>query len=159
MGCGKSTIGRLLADQLQVAFLDSDEEIARQTGMSIREIFETKGEPAFRELERSFVQQLDPAKKCVIAVGGGLPCYHALMDSMKELGTVIYLETKAETLVQRLESEREQRPLLREANDLETYIRQKLAERVVYYQQAHYSVATDNVAVEELVVACAEIIR
>lgn len=159
MGCGKSTVGRQLADELGFAFIDSDEQIEASVGMTIRELFEKQGEAAFRELETSFVSELDAKENTVVSVGGGLPCHHHLMDSLKRLGTVIYLETTPRTLTARLESERSQRPLLSTVPDLTEFIEQKLGERSGIYQQAHFTVTTDDKTVEQLVNACVALIN
>lgn len=158
MGCGKSTVGRFLAKQLGCAFIDSDEQIEAAVGMTIRELFEKQGEAAFRDLERRFVQKLDAGINAVVSLGGGLPCHHDLMDALKELGTVIYLETSPVTLASRLEGERFQRPLLSELSDLTLFIETKLGERSSCYQQAHYIVKTDKKSVEQLVNACIELL-
>lgn len=155
MGCGKSTVGRHLADQLGYSFIDSDEQIETQTGMTVRELFEKRGEAAFRELELLFVDGLNASQNAVVSLGGGLPCYNNLMERLKTLGSVIYLETTVSTLVQRLDGERQQRPLLQRITDLEEYITNKLAERSDVYEQAHFRVETDNLSIEEITEKCA----
>src|SRR5882672_5198786 len=72
MGTGKSSVGRALADQLHYQYLDSDETIESWTGKSVSRIFAEDGEPAFRSLERKWVQQLSDRDKTVISTGGGL---------------------------------------------------------------------------------------
>src|ERR1035438_10250853 len=73
MGTGKTSVGRLVAEQLRFEYLDMDEMIQAQTGRSINDIFKTDGEPAFRALEQMVVEELASRAKTVIATGGGLP--------------------------------------------------------------------------------------
>ena len=103
-GCGKSTIGRQLARLRQLPFLDSDHEIERFLGCSIREFFDREGEPAFRDVEQR-----------VIATGGGSVLRPANREAMKAHATVVYLHTQVEDLARRL-SRDTQRPLLQVAD-------------------------------------------
>ena len=73
MGTGKTSVGRLAAEQLHFAYLDTDELIQTHTGRTIADIFKTDGEPAFRELEKKVVAELAGLTKTVISTGGGLP--------------------------------------------------------------------------------------
>ena len=70
-GCGKSTIGRKLADQLWRPFIDVDEQIVRRAGKSIRDIFDQDGEKRFRDLESEVIKQVSPMSDQIIALGGG----------------------------------------------------------------------------------------
>ena len=74
MGAGKTTIGKLLAKSMGFSFIDTDEEIEKEEGMSIAQIFEKKGEEYFRELESDFITNFRQSK-CIIATGGGMPCH------------------------------------------------------------------------------------
>ncbi len=115
-GCGKSTIGRQLARLRQLPFLDSDHEIERFLGCSIREFFDREGEPAFRDVEQRVIGELlvgSPMR--VIATGGGSVLRPANRDAMKAHATVIYLHTQPEDLARRL-SRDTQRPLLQVAD-------------------------------------------
>jgi shikimate kinase len=115
-GCGKSTIGRQLARMRQLPFLDSDHEIERFLGCSIREFFDREGEPAFREIEQRVIgETLSAAQKRVIATGGGSVLRPANRAAMKAHATVVYLHTLPEDLARRL-SRDTQRPLLQVAD-------------------------------------------
>ncbi|MES2554526.1 MAG: shikimate kinase [Bacteroidota bacterium] len=152
MGSGKSTIGAQLAVQLQVPFTDSDTWIEEQTATSVSSIFESEGESVFREWEQRFVTQLDE-KSEIISCGGGLPCFHNLMEILKAKGTVVYLKSSVETLVDRLKAEREDRPLLASIPD-ETFIEEittRLALRESVYQQADLIIETDGKTIQEIV--------
>ena len=115
-GCGKSTIGRQLARLRQLPFLDSDHEIERFLGCSIREFFDREGEPAFRDVEqRVIAETLAVPQVRVIATGGGSVLRLANREAMKAHATVVYLHTQPEDLARRL-SRDTQRPLLQVAD-------------------------------------------
>ena len=115
-GCGKSTIGRQLARLRQLAFLDSDHEIERFLGCSIREYFDREGEAAFRDIEqRVIAETLATGKARIIATGGGSVLRPANREAMKARSTVVYLHTQPEDLARRL-SRDTQRPLLQVAD-------------------------------------------
>jgi len=146
MGSGKSTIGKVLAEQLGVDFIDSDEVISKNEGLSISEIFETKGEDCFRQKEREFVLGLPNVKPSVIAVGGGLPCFEDNLDLLKNAGTVFYLNVSVMTLVKRLQNEKSQRPLLAnlEDKDLSNFVFDKLIERTAFYRKANHIIPNET---------------
>ena len=115
-GCGKSTIGRQLARMRQLPFLDSDHEIERFLGCSIREFFDREGEPAFRDVEQRVIGETLAAPQVrVIATGGGSVLRPANREQMKAHATVVYLHTQPEDLARRL-SRDTQRPLLQVAD-------------------------------------------
>ena len=115
-GCGKSTIGRQLARLRQLPFLDSDHEIERFLGCSIREFFDREGEPAFRDVEQRVIDEtLSASLARVVATGGGSVLRPANRAAMKAYATVVYLHTQPEDLARRL-SRDTQRPLLQVAD-------------------------------------------
>ena len=103
MGCGKSTVGRKLAEAKGYDFVDLDAEVARLAGMSVQEIFATQGEEVFRQLERRAIEQLSLGDRMVVATGGGAPCYGDNMALLKAKGTTVYLKMSAEALTERLQ--------------------------------------------------------
>lgn len=115
-GCGKSTIGRQLARLRQLPFLDSDHEIERYLGCSIREFFDREGEAAFRDVEERVIGETlaDPTRR-VIATGGGSVLRPANRATMKTYSTVVYLHTQVDDLARRL-SRDTARPLLQVAD-------------------------------------------
>ena len=115
-GCGKSTIGRQLARVRQLPFLDSDHEIERFLGCSIREFFDREGEPAFRDVEQRVIAETLASRQVrVIATGGGSVLRPANRAAMKAGSTAVYLHTQPEDLARRL-SRDTQRPLLQVAD-------------------------------------------
>lgn len=153
MGSGKSTVGRLLAKELAVDFIDSDEVISSQEGMSVSAIFDTKGEAYFRQKEVEFVNGLSAMKPSVIAVGGGLPCFENNLELLKAAGKVYYLNVSVMTLVKRLQNEKSSRPLLANLEDkeLSNFVFDKLIERTAFYRKAHHIIPNELGRAEEAV--------
>jgi shikimate kinase len=100
MGSGKSTVGRLLAARLGYAFLDLDDWIRRKSGRSVRQIFETEGEEAFRALEAAALREVGARRRLVLAAGGGAPIREANRVFFREAATV-YLEISFEEFLRR----------------------------------------------------------
>ncbi len=141
MGSGKTYLGRQLASRLGFQFFDLDQEMERQTGKTISQIFEEEGETFFRNLEASSLRLTEKLSNCIIATGGGAPCFFQNMAWMNDHGITIYLQAKPDLLARRLENEAHQRPLLEGKNGqpLLDLIEKKLVERVGFYEQAHLS--------------------
>ncbi len=150
MGVGKTTIGKQIAAFNKVVFIDTDSQIEKETSKSIKEIFETDGEIAFRKLETDTIRSID--RKAIIACGGGLPAHNNNIEYLKHKGTVIYLKASTETLIKRLEKNKNKRPLISKlTNDkLLEFIRKILKEREKTYKQADYTIETDNKTVKEV---------
>lgn len=158
MGSGKTTIGKLLAAELGLPFIDSDETIEQQEGKTITRIFEELGEDAFRKMEQDFIISLENKERSVISIGGGMPCFDDNMDRLKALGKVFYLNVSLMTLTQRLMNNRENRPLLADLsqNELSAHVFERLTNRTVFYRQAHSIVPNEGNDPKRVV---AEIIR
>jgi shikimate kinase len=92
MGAGKTTVGRVLADKLGLAFLDSDVVIEQRTGRTVREIFAEDGEPAFRVLEHAVIADLLSGPDVVLALGGGAPEHGGTRDLLNAGPSVVYLQ-------------------------------------------------------------------
>ena len=97
-GCGKSTVGKRLAEQLNCEFIDTDEKIVRQKGQSIPEIFESVGETAFRSLESKVVREVSTRQGIVIATGGGAVLNPQNVALLKENGRLYFLDRSLELL-------------------------------------------------------------
>lgn len=153
MGAGKSTVGKLLAETIGVPFIDSDEWIADKEQATVSEVFATKGEAYFRQLEKAFLDQLAHEQPAVIAVGGGLPCFGDNMLKLKELGIVVYINTSLQTLTQRLKNDRQNRPLLAAVKDEELFrfAEDLISIRKVFYKMAHVIVPNESNKPKELV--------
>ncbi|OFA08925.1 bifunctional shikimate kinase/3-dehydroquinate synthase AroKB [Duganella phyllosphaerae] len=115
MGAGKTTIGRILARKLGLRFVDSDHEIEARTGASIPWIFEIEGEPSFRRREADVIRELTGQQDLVLATGGGAVLNPDNRAHLKARGTVIYLRTTVNSILQRTAHDKN-RPLLQTAD-------------------------------------------
>lgn len=140
MGAGKTRTGKRLAKALDFPFLDSDLEIMKNTQKSIEELFAEEGEAHFRSLEKEWLLGLGP-NPTIVSVGGGLPCFHNNMEEMNKRGITIYLKLSVEALAERLQQSKTVRPLIEPYKQdepvLKSFIRAKLEERDVFYNQSH----------------------
>ncbi len=155
MGCGKSTIGKLLASRTGLQFIDFDEFIEKKEGKSITAIFKQHGEVYFRKKEHQYLNELlNSAPEAVISLGGGTPCFGNNMELLLESkAKVVYLKAKIDTLTQRLLKEKDQRPLIKDIPDteLEEFIRKHLFERNYFYLQAPVKIEVDTLTAEQVV--------
>ena len=141
MGSGKTTVGRLLAQQLGWMFVDLDTKIEERAGLSIPQIFERQGEPAFRELEydvlkRSLGQIAEQKKAAVVALGGGTITQPGSLELLRESGgLLVWLDCPVEELLSRCATVTN-RPLFRD----EAGFRALYAQRRPLYEQADYRV-------------------
>jgi shikimate kinase len=142
MGTGKTTVSRIVAARLGYRWLDSDHEIERLQGRTIADIFASDGEPAFRAMEREFVERGHPADRTVVACGGGLVVQPGMLDSLQQRGVVICLHATVDTILRRTAGNRT-RPLLN-VEDPEKRIRDLYAVREPIYRRSGSVVLTDN---------------
>ena len=149
-GCGKSTVGRHLARQLGWRFVDSDHEIERQIGGSIRTFFEQQGELAFRELEQQMIAALTQQTEMVLATGGGAVLRQANRRALKAGCKVVYLRSTPQELFRRLRHDT-QRPLLQVPDPLKR-LRDLFHERdPLYRDAADFLIETGRPSVPNLV--------
>ncbi len=138
MGCGKTSVGKILARQLQKKFKDVDSIIEKEQNSSISDLFESKGEEHFRQLEQKCIDELAQNRGQVISTGGGLPAYCTIPDN----SLVIYIETGFDVILNRLSSqERDKRPLFHD----ETRAKALFDERIdIYKDKAIFCVDADQ---------------
>jgi len=148
MGTGKTTVGRILARRLNRPFLDCDDLIEERAGMTISEIFTSRGEAAFRQLETGLCRELNGQSGLVIATGGGMLIDPVNRQLMEGSGRVICLLTTPEAAVERLAG-RDNRPLLAESDQLAA-ARQILEKREAIYNSFEWRVETAGRAPEEV---------
>ena len=115
MGVGKTTIGRILAKDLPLDFIDCDVEIEERCGASIAWIFDVEGEAGFRLRETQMLAELTTRQNIILATGGGAVLRKENRDYLRERGTVIFLDSSVELLVKRTAKDKK-RPLLQHAN-------------------------------------------
>lgn len=149
MGAGKTTIGKLLAQQLNFDFFDSDKEIEMNAGANIGWIFEKEGEAGFRERETKTLQVLTNHQKAVLATGGGVvvtPQNHEYLQR----GTIIYLKASVDTQYQRTHRDKS-RPLLQTKNPKQRLTELFQIRDPIYQQLADITITTGYMSPKKMV--------
>jgi len=138
MGCGKTSLGKRLAQKLEFDFFDIDHAITGNTGLTVPEIFSQYGEEKFREMEKDALRSTATLNNVVVATGGGTPCNQENMDFIKNNGISVYLRMGASSLAHRIVYSKKKRPLLDHlaGEELLAEIEDRLSAREPYYMQA-----------------------
>jgi shikimate kinase len=152
MGAGKSTIGRRLSLRLRLPFLDADTEIEAAAGMSIPDIFETHGEPDFRDGEARVIARLLDGGPAVIATGGGAFMREETRRRIAAQAVSIWLKADADVILKRVRR-RADRPLLQTPDPAAT-IGRLIGEREPVYQHADLTIWSRDVPHEKIVDEC-----
>lgn len=146
MGAGKSAIGRLVANQLGLPFVDTDHEIERVSRMSISELFSTYGESEFRALEGRVIRRLLRSGPKVVSTGGGAFINDKTRKHIERGGISIWLKADLDVLWDRV-NKRDHRPLLKTENPKQT-LENLMNERYPIYQRANLTVVSRDVRKE-----------
>jgi shikimate kinase len=154
MGAGKSTVGRRLAARLQLPFLDADTEIETAARMSIPDIFETHGEPYFRDGEARVIARLLDGGPVVLATGGGAFMREETRGRIGAKAVSIWLKADADVIMRRVKR-RPDRPLLKTADPAATVAR-LISEREPVYQHADIIIGSRDVPHEKIVDECVD---
>jgi shikimate kinase len=154
MGAGKSTIGRRLSLRLRLPFLDADTEIEAAAGMSIPDIFETHGEPHFRDGEARVIARLLDSGPAVLATGGGAFMREETRNRIRDKAVSIWLKADADTIMKRVKR-RADRPLLQTTDPAGT-VGRLIEEREPVYQRADITIWSRDVPHEKIVDECIE---
>ena len=153
MGSGKSTVARILGEKLEWPVLDLDDYISGKEGLTIPEIFDTKGEIYFRRMENAYLLELlESNESFVLALGGGTPCYAKNMDAILDKSDSYYLNAGIGTLSDRLGKEKDHRPLIASVSEeqLTEFIAKHLFERRNFYEKAANIIAIDGKNPEQI---------
>lgn len=142
MGCGKSTIGRILSKRAGLEFVDMDLYIQDKAGMTVSEIFEKYGEERFREMETEACRELAERENLVIAAGGGTLAFQRNIDILKSSGKIVFIDVSYENLCIRLRRDT-RRPLLQVENRDER-IKELLEKRLPIYRGAASVIMNGN---------------
>ena len=145
-GCGKSTVGKLVADGLNTSVIDIDGLLVREMGKPVVQIFGMLGEAKFREMEREAVNAAQAREPCVIVPGGGWAAQPGQLEAAKPASLVIYLKCYPATATKRSE-QGEARPLLAGVTPNQR-MSSLLEEREPFYRLADHQVNAENVPVE-----------
>ena len=146
MGAGKTTLGRALAKELKIEFIDLDNYIEERLCKSISQIFAEKGEEGFREIERRMLHEAGEFENVVISTGGGTPCFFDNIEYMNRQGATVFLDVPVERLFIRLSIARKKRPLIMGKSDeeLRCFIAEQLAKRLPHYSKAKQRFTADR---------------
>lgn len=150
MGAGKSSIGKQLAQQLKMEFVDTDQVIEERTGADIDWIFDLEGEEGFRKREEAVIEELTQRQGIVLATGGGAILSPKNRNFLAARGTVLFLETSIEQQLERTRRDKK-RPLIQNADDpKELFLSLKEARDPLYIEIADYTFTTDRSSVKSV---------
>ena len=155
-GVGKTTVGAGAADRLGRRFLDFDMEIERREGLSVSEIFATKGQRYFRKLERLLTDELVQQPPAVVAPGGGWITNRGVVALVRPIASIIYLRARPETVLRRMGASFESRPLLAGVDPLMALEALQVA-RDAAYSVADHVIDTDLLDPQQVIDKIAEL--
>ena len=146
MGCGKSTIGRKLADLMGISFVDLDKYIEERYFKSVPAIFAEEGEKAFRDKERTTLIEVSQFEDVVIGTGGGAPCFYDNMEMMNNNGITVYISPDTEVLANRLIKSKTERPRIvgKSREELVLFIEEALKKRAPFYEMSKIIIRGEN---------------
>ncbi len=150
MGTGKTAIGKRLASQLNLDFIDTDREIEEVTGLKIPEIFRKYGEKRFRAEEYLVVQKAAERSNCAIATGGGVVLNPDNLKKLREKGFIILLEARPEIIAQRVRHH-DVRPLLAKKDNLVAQIEALLKRRAPFYEDHDFKIDTSDLSFKRVI--------
>lgn len=157
MGCGKSTMARLIAEETKMELIEMDETIEAEAGMSINEIFEKYGEAHFRDLESQLIVRIMEKGGVVVSCGGGAILRPENVENMKKNGKIIYFSATPETIYKRVRNSTN-RPLLNGNMNVE-HITSLMNQRLPRYEAAaDITISVDGKEKWEVLNDCAQLI-
>jgi shikimate kinase len=146
MGSGKTSVGSLVADFLDMKLVDTDDLVVKKTGMSINEIFAGHGEESFREYEERVVEEVSKLDNCVIATGGGVVLSPGNMRRLRRNGIIINLKASLKTLTRRLKGKKDRPLLIKSIDELKKYSEG----RELFYKNADFIIDTSDIGVKDV---------
>ncbi|HHT04165.1 MAG TPA: shikimate kinase [Bacteroidales bacterium] len=152
MYSGKSTVGKKLANLMNLKHIDTDKVFETKYNITISSFFEKYGENLFRELEHKILLETIKEDNCIISTGGGLPCFHNNIEIIKENGISIYLNMSPISIIHRINNSKKKRPLLQNKSpeELQEYIEKLLKEREILYNQANLKIKGEDPNIKEI---------
>jgi len=144
---GKSTLAQKIAIGYPFEIVDLDKYIEKTNTKTIQNIFLESGEEEFRKLEAKALRELGYTQKnLVVATGGGTPCFHGNMDFILQTGTVVFLDTPLEIILQRIQENQTERPMFqgKSPETIHTQLRTLYEYRKPFYQKAHYHILNED---------------
>ena len=149
MGSGKSTVGKIISDELFLNFFDTDDEIESRTGASIDWIFDLEGEEGFRKRESSILEEMVKQNSIVLSTGGGIILSDSNREMLSSRGTVFYLSTPISVQIERTSKDKD-RPLLKNGNPEEILTRLQNKRKDLYESVSDHVIETENKSSQEV---------
>ena len=149
MGSGKSTVGKIISDELFLDFFDTDDEIEKRTGASIDWIFDLEGEEGFRRRESAILSEMVQKNSIVLSTGGGIILDSSNRELLSSRGTVFYLSTPISIQVERTANDKD-RPLLKNGNPSEILSKLHEERKGLYESVSDHVVETDSKSSQEV---------
>ena len=152
MGCGKSTLGRLLASTLNLSFIDLDNFLEEKYFQKIPQIFEEEGESGFRKKEQNVLHEVSAFDDIIVATGGGAPCFFDNMEVMNNSGLCIFLDLDTASLVNRLIHAKTERPIIKgkSTDELYHFIEEMMLKRRPFYEKARHIIKGNEIKPEQV---------
>ena len=149
MGSGKSTVGKIISDELFLNFFDTDDEIESRTGASIDWIFDLEGEEGFRKRESSILEEMVKQNSIVLSTGGGIIISDSNREMLSSRGTVFYLSTPISVQIERTSKDKD-RPLLKNGDPEEILTRLQKERKDLYESVSDHIIDTENKSSQEV---------
>jgi len=162
MCSGKTTLGEALAESIGVPYIDIDQAIERESGMSVSRIFSTLGEDAFRRMEACTLARLAGQHDVIVGCGGGTPCRPGAMQMMNAAGITVKLEARRDVLVRRLMDGRHKRPLVaavQTQDEMSAMVDSLMPARDAYYNLATHRFDSSYLESPEEIARSVELFR
>ena len=158
MGSGKSTVGKIISDELFLDFFDTDDEIEKRTGASIDWIFDLEGEEGFRRRESEILSEMAQKNSIVLSTGGGIILDSSNRELLSSRGTVFYLSTPISIQVERTANDKD-RPLLKNGNPSEILSKLHEERKGLYESVSDHVVETDSKSSQEVASQIVKLIK
>ena len=155
MGTGKTSVSAALGRMLNLPVIEMDEQISRNEGMTIPEIFAQKGESHFRQCETALLEGLATESACLVSCGGGVAMRQKNVDAMRRCGTVVLLTARPEVILERVKDS-DERPLLQGRKNVTDIAALMAQRRSAYEAAADVTVDTSDLTIEEV---CRAVLR
>ena len=149
MGSGKSTVGKIISDELFLNFFDTDDEIESRTGASIDWIFDLEGEEGFRKRESSILEEMVKQNSIVLSTGGGIILSDSNREMLSSRGTVFYLSTPISVQIERTSKDKD-RPLLKNGDPEEILTKLQKERKDLYESVSDHVIETENKSSQEV---------
>ena len=152
MGCGKSTLGHLLASTLELEFIDLDTFMEEKYFRTIPQIFAEEGEAGFRRKEKNVLHEVSAFDDIIVATGGGAPCFFDNMEVLNNSGFCIFLDVDTASLVNRLIHAKTERPIIKgkSPDELYHFIEEMMLKRRPFYEKARYIIKGNEIKPEQV---------